>query len=344
VEIEGKPPVPLSPVPRRAEVRPESACENCAAPLAGPFCARCGQRSTTFQRPVHEIAADVVVDYFGLEGKLWRSVVPLVFRPGYLTREYLAGRRVRYIRPVRMYLSLSLVFFFLLSLLGQNLSSTMSEGIAGDSGGDVRIGPLGLVAADGVSQPAGDVPGAPAEAKVANGTDVPVPAPRAAVTARELLLGRVSLGDAIDLQNERLSAMDTRQLIEQLFTGTIRNLPKAMFMLLPVFALLLKLLYVRRKRFYGEHLVFTLHTHAFMFIVFIGLLAMALLEPEGAWTNAVNAGLGVSVPLYLLVGLRVTYRDSWLRTAVKFVALVLSYLFVLSVALGFVLVVTAMLL
>lgn len=83
----------------------------------GAYCAACGQRAAPFQRPLHHLGREVVEDYFGFDGKLWRTIGPLLTRPGFLTREYLDGRRNRYVRPVRLYLTASLTLFFLLSVL-----------------------------------------------------------------------------------------------------------------------------------------------------------------------------------------------------------------------------------
>ena len=104
-------PTPLS----RPGTEPE-ACANCGA-LSGAYCPTCGQKVTPLQQPIHHFLGEAFTEYFGLDGRLWTSLKLLLLRPGELTQEYLAGRRVRYLRPLRVYLSATLAFFFLLALL-----------------------------------------------------------------------------------------------------------------------------------------------------------------------------------------------------------------------------------
>ena len=87
------------------------SCLNCGAPLAGQYCGQCGQRATSRFISLWGLISDAFGDMFELDSRLWRTVVPLLIRPGLLTKEYLQGRRARYMPPFRMYLVLSLVFF-----------------------------------------------------------------------------------------------------------------------------------------------------------------------------------------------------------------------------------------
>lgn len=91
-------------------------CANCGAELIGKFCANCGQRDRQRLPTVFEMMGEFLGDVFEYDSRLWRSVGPLLFRPGLLTREYIQGRRVRFLPPVRMYLVVSILFFLLVSL------------------------------------------------------------------------------------------------------------------------------------------------------------------------------------------------------------------------------------
>ncbi|HEX6627722.1 MAG TPA: DUF3667 domain-containing protein, partial [Gemmatimonadaceae bacterium] len=88
-------------------------CLNCAAPLNGPFCAQCGQRDIPPYPTVRELATDAISEFSGWDGRLLNTVRALVTRPGLLTHEFLEGRRARYISPLRLYLSASVVYFLL---------------------------------------------------------------------------------------------------------------------------------------------------------------------------------------------------------------------------------------
>ena len=88
-----------------------SACLNCGAALRGQYCGNCGQRGNSRLISLWELVRDAFGDLFELDSRLWRTVLPLLVRPGLLTADYLAGRRARYMPPFRMYLVLSLLFF-----------------------------------------------------------------------------------------------------------------------------------------------------------------------------------------------------------------------------------------
>ncbi|MEO1573601.1 MAG: DUF4286 family protein [Pseudomonadota bacterium] len=91
-------------------------CANCAALLDGQYCSACGQRHRTRMISVWELLRAAFDDILSWDSRVWRTLRPLLFSPGKLTSEYLAGRRVHYTPPVRMYLVLSLSFFVLSQL------------------------------------------------------------------------------------------------------------------------------------------------------------------------------------------------------------------------------------
>ena len=87
-----------------------SPCLNCGAALAGPFCHDCGQRDQPLDLPAREIARGALGDVFAWDGRFWATVRLLVSRPGFLSAEWAAGRRVRYIPPLRLYVIATLLF------------------------------------------------------------------------------------------------------------------------------------------------------------------------------------------------------------------------------------------
>ena len=92
-------------------------CLNCGAPLQGPFCAHCGQRVAAARPTLHHFLHEATHEFLHVDGKIWRSLWLLFRRPGFLTREYFAGRRVRYVGPVRLYLLFSVLYFAVSTLL-----------------------------------------------------------------------------------------------------------------------------------------------------------------------------------------------------------------------------------
>src|SRR5512146_1516187 len=109
----------------------EKNCLNCQAPLTGPFCAQCGQRAHV-HRSVRGFLQDFVQGLFSFEGKIWRTLPMLAWRPGEMTRRYIAGERARFVSPVALYLFTVFAMFAVLNLtgaIGTQKGKTFREGL-----------------------------------------------------------------------------------------------------------------------------------------------------------------------------------------------------------------------
>jgi len=107
-------------------------CLNCATPLSGPYCHNCGQPDRHFIRFFPKVLFDMVNEAFDLDSRALRTLLPLFFLPGRLSMEYIAGRRARYVNPLRLYIVLSVLFFISISLFTDtenNLQVTDSNGV-----------------------------------------------------------------------------------------------------------------------------------------------------------------------------------------------------------------------
>ena len=108
-------------------------CGNCLEPVAGRFCANCGQEDRPVMLSLGELLYDFIGDLFNFDSRLFRTLRPLLFRPGWLTAEFMRGRRQQYLPPVRMYIFISIVFFFLAATLtdlrfGDNINADLADG------------------------------------------------------------------------------------------------------------------------------------------------------------------------------------------------------------------------
>lgn len=99
------------------QLRPSPSCLNCGAQVATRFCPECGQENTNYRVSLGRLLGDLFEELFQLESRLWRTLWTLVRKPGLLTLEYNAGRRVRYTTPLRLYLVCSVVYFFVGSVM-----------------------------------------------------------------------------------------------------------------------------------------------------------------------------------------------------------------------------------
>ena len=290
-------------------------CKNCGADITGRYCAACGQLADVSIPSLHKLFVEVLGDLYNFDSRLWRSIGLLLVKPGRLTREYLEGRRARYLPPFRLYVVLSLTFFFVLTVLPD----------FDDQGG--------TVVSDGSTQSS-----AP-----------PViedePRPRGfAVEVTEDGDGKnnwnCDLGDAEDL-NPKFRALFERgcEKIEadagSYGRALLEHVPVMMFFFIPIVAAGMKVLYPLARRKYVEHLLFFLHFHAFffllatlgLFVTFLGEVAPALGTPVtwfavAGWTY---------VPIYLFLAMRRVYAQGRLATTFKFVLLGGGYFFALLV-------------
>lgn len=275
---------------RKGAPPPARACPNCGAPVDDRYCPRCGQRNRERLVSLRSILREALEDQFSLGGTLPRTLGTLLFRPGRLTRDYVAGRIARYVAPFRLYLVSSILFFVVLSF------------VAGFDQTWTLVGPR-------IPEPTREPGAATAEGR---GTFVLV---RLGVDSTRVP-GWMKPAARYYLQREEaLNRMPPREGARVLYEATERNVPRALFLMVPLFALFLKGLY--RRRWYVEHFVFVLHLHSLGF-----LLATLALLVRDAW---VTRALGLWLLLSLLLAMRRVYAQSWPWTGLKYALLLGGY-------------------
>ncbi len=280
------------------------ACANCGAALVGPYCAQCGQRVASRLLSVQYIVKDAVEDQLSLDGSLPRTVLALLLHPGQLTREYVAGRIRSYLPPMRLYLSCSVLFFLVLAFvaaparLAKDAQATVTPssstaGVDGRGAGTVKL-------------------------TVGSGRAGTQEIGRSGISI-DTLHGPKWLQDRMRTAAHHFQGMPPRQALEELLGRLYNAAPKVAFVLVPVFALILKGLYFRRL--YVEHFVFALHVHAAAFLAFTVILLAAQ-----RW---VGLALMAWLTVYAFHALRVAYGGGWWRTLGKMTLLGGAYFVVL---------------
>jgi hypothetical protein len=382
-----------APVPAPELAAGVRRCENCGSPLYGEHCFQCGQPTKGLVRHFSSILGDFFDTVFNIDSRVLRTIGPLLARPGFLSLEYFAGRRVRYVTPMRMFLFMSLVAFFAVQLavdLGEGDGDKPGNGgiHLGAGGQDDSFDSAKTVAEvekarDEVvtdlrkqRNDIPDVPGARAGMDVAI-TQIQAKADRRIAELKgEAIPGKVPakpspghgyrdfnlrifndkpwdpvsnplsiawLPDALNHSlNRRIKhAVDVAKSDDaQASVGKalFNVLPQTLLVLMPIFALMLKLAYLFKRRLYMEHLIVALHSHAFIALEVTLMVALSWLEsmlPKGSFLHGVLAfvfGLSVAwVPLYLLLMQKRVYGQGWPMTLAKFGVLGMCY----SVLLGF---------
>jgi hypothetical protein len=336
----------------------EEPCRNCGDPTRGRFCPSCGQRKVEMRASLRVIIGDVVQDELLLNRATPRTLAALLFRPGHLTDEYIRGRMARYIPPLRLYLVASIVFFLMVSFVGLRaldrapMSELVSVGDADSARAELVEQRAQLEAVDTTALPeagrvvvrlamdnnaralaalddtTGAVPGGTVAGLVRRARgDSPAMTVGMQPWAEQIQVqtGNPWLQGVIDRKLAQVGHLSQRDAVRAVLSDMLDYAPHLVFVLLPVFALLLKILYLRRRRYYAEHFTFALHVHAFFFVMF----TIMFLLP---WDN-VNGPLILWMAAYVWLAMKRVYGQGWFRTTVKWAVLGWSYVIVLVLGL-----------
>jgi hypothetical protein len=288
-------PILAPPMDARAPVR----CLNCGTAMSGRFCSECGQGTTDPDPTLREYLREVAAEFLLWDGKLFTTFRLLLARPGELTREFLAGRRVRFISPLRLYLTCSVLYFFL-------------RAIAPESVVIVRAGPAVNTRVSGfVVQEQSE-------------GDALVQLDRMARSEKPVsrLVGQ-HFGNALRHSGE--------------FAAAVReNTPRMMFVLVPLFAALAAMIFRNRRMHYPQHLTFALHAHAFLFLALIPTLVPRIVKgrPYEAPVSALAvAGSFIAIGVYLVLAIRQVYGGTTRGALVRGAILASAYFCAFTIAL-----------
>lgn len=368
---------------RKAQAWRGRRCENCEAMLQGPFCHRCGQPERTPIRDLVALSTDAVDYLFDVDARLWKTLRDLFFRPGRLTEGYLRGKRMSFVRPMRVYLVISALLFVVVS------SMSDMDGLKVNAKGDVVVlegdtpgkpddaaPETAPTRADAEAAPAPpaepeSTPGSKAfeqgMRRVAEGVERAANAAEAAAAKAEAE-AKDGHGEARDEQpvelpifndkpwhpqnnpvaigwlpevanvwlNETVGVIHAnlglaRKDPKRLGHAFLRVLPQSLFVLLPVFALLLKLVFVFKRRLYMEHLMVAVHSHTFIYMGILVMLGLSFAAEHwpAAWINPWWTLMGLAIawiPLNLFLTQKRVYRQGWWSALIAYLTISTLYL------------------
>lgn len=344
-------------------------CDNCHQSVEGAFCSNCGQSLDSTLKYFWVVILHLLDDIFSFDSRASRTLWPLMFRPGFLTKEYFAGRRVHYVPPLRLYLFISIVFFLTLKLTvsgedqqtieinNNNAAITQvtehiktlneqklqaqqtpeNKNIASIDADLARFNrylddlKLDITIAENAKLVSTTRQLAIIELeRIGLGTDDK----NNSITISNSADGSLSFDFLSDESNKKLDdfakklaekakktfTTDTNRLINEV----LGKLPQLMFVLLPIFALLLKVIFIFSKRLYMEHLTVALHSHSFIFVssLSIDLLDVAHdhIAALGGWAATVATSilgfigfaLLIWMPVYLFIMQKRIYKQGYI--------------------------------
>lgn len=353
---------------RQAEAK-ATPCSNCGQPMTGEYCSACGQSRRHFLRFFPAVIGDFIAETFEIDGRLSRTLKTLLFYPGKLTTAYIAGRRVHYSPPVRFYLFTSLLAFLLISIeADRNINFNIDDDeIEVSTEHNQPMAGSQQAATDNDAKPdqqpsSDDAVSADAD-ELADAADTPnVPMASSDTQDDDELTffggqpwhpqhNPLHIGFLPDQANALLNQRTARikanipRIKENpglLMDQFLRYLPQTLLVLLPVFALILKLFYPFTRRYYTEHVIFSIHMHSFSLLVVIIALLLNELEDitTRSWLDAGLNGLSVItllwVPVYALLAQKRVYQQGWTATVIKFTLVYGLYSSVQMLALVFI--------
>jgi hypothetical protein len=328
--------------------RKEKSCLNCNATINGRYCSICGQENLEPQESVWHLIVHFFNDITHFDGKFFSSVKYVVTKPGFLSSEYVAGRRMSYLNPVRFYVFTSFIFFLILFSffikegdinLGVNDGNTFSKKDSLELIKDLKE--VGLDSSKMKNEISKYVDSVILEAKKDTVKRKSSMFHIADFRDRKEYDSLSNIGKVKDgflkkmlmhkqFQMQQKYGDDAKKQSEALKENVMHYTPQVLFLTLPFFALLLKILYVRRKKYYYvAHAIFTIHFYIF---IYIQLLLINIFNKLSnihylSWLNIVVIILSVSIVYYLYRAMRVFYEQSRRKTILKIIILTFSLVF-----------------
>ncbi|MFL6543207.1 MAG: DUF3667 domain-containing protein [Chthoniobacterales bacterium] len=410
---------------RRTDERVLTHCENCGAPLSGPYCSACGQHAIDYHRSLWRVLIDAADSFLNWDTKFLSTIGVLLIRPWQLTNDFNAGRRARYVHPLRLYLLASIAFFLIARMVHvgnhvvldpkdrAQISATLAQLTGPDSAlpqdqqakidsirnrivqangsiSDQERADLKEIINSAVKEkmknkmkvedraklkaalamiprtPRKPAPPVPPDGSTAASPAAPVAPPDESAVASPAppeaapeLPEDGPIDIHIDDNDDKAKTPFEKWLQDRvkhkigehgtnlkLFLQTLRNnLPPMMLCCIPLFAFVLKMLYIRRRRLYVEHLVYALHIHSFVYVavVVITLLALGVAQWSNLARILVTVALSIVVFVQVFVSIRRVYAQGWFRSTLKFIVGGIVYFVILILAVGVTAVVTILL-
>ncbi|MET1256236.1 DUF3667 domain-containing protein [Aliikangiella maris] len=342
------------------------ACQNCATELKGKYCHQCGQPSRSIIKFFGEVAQEFIANAFGYDSKLRHTVFPLLFKPGKITQDYINGKIFHYVLSIRLYLILSVICFLLMQITTDTKGLFVNDDTAKapeklaldkEPSGiiDKRIDSLVPQSADTSVSELDDTDNKQNQTQPEQLISTNQQTQQATLKSPEYFDFDYDDKDEtfdfngqffsdfpkakkviIDIKNKSESwKKDPTPWLNKVF----ELFPIMMLVILPLFAMTLKLFYLFKRRFYIEHLIFCIHNHCFIYFALIleilfGQLESFLLTQSNSISqffatvfNYLSTALMIWIIVYILLAIKRFYQQGWWLTIFKSVILSGVYFF-----------------
>ena len=314
---------------KRKDYHKEENCLNCGVPLIGKFCANCGQKAFFHKDKFWHMVAHFAGDYFHYDSKCWVTVKTLFTKPGLATLEYIQGKRAKFLNPIQLYFFVTTIFFLIMFSLGKTDTKTAKNTkINKDS---IALGAV--------------------KYKETQQKDT--------TSNFSIIIPEISSVQYDSIQNTLpASKKDNRfihyfakryyQVLEnktdnfnEIFMEKfIHAIPKLFFILLPVFAFFLHLIFYKRKLFYVDHIIFSLHFHTVLFLVYGAGLLLSRIIKNDIFYSIINLAIVIYIAIYLFLALKKVYPSHTFKLILKQFSLFIFYLISFAISIVALLLIT----
>ncbi|MCX6244296.1 MAG: DUF3667 domain-containing protein [Bacteroidetes bacterium] len=290
-------------------------CLNCGTHLSQDdlFCSHCGQKRLEREDlSFRHLIGDSFLDYFHFDSKFFRTILPLLYKPGWLTLEYMRGKRKSFVEPFKLFLVISVIYFILLPM-GKETEPKKTSPAFSDS---TMLQP-GIIKTD---------------LKQARYSLQGIQLTKSGRDSIKNEIDSIGLKRYVDKHYAKepgwikILVRQTLKIMistgQSFITVLEHTASKLIFLFIPVFAAILKLFYLRRKKLYFEHLIFSLHLHAFIFLLFVMYLLIELIFPLNLFY------IIMIILVYGFIALKKYYGQAFGKTMAKMLLISLSYLLI----------------
>lgn len=342
--------------------RKEKTCLNCGAAVMGRYCHVCGQENVEPKESFWHLVTHFFNDITHFDGKFFTTLKDLLFRPGFLSKEYMIGRRASYLNPIRMYVFTSAIFFLLFfSFFESKGPLKIVPTINGKTLEQIdRMDPATFVKFTTDLNEESDRPAAPMtreEFKQYADTIIRVLfLDSSGLHIAGAKYNSVKEFDSLQHTHAREQSWFKRQLIYKelelnekyhnnkleifgaIKEGLMHKLPQMLWISLPLLALIMKIMYVRRKQFYYvSHIIFCIHLYIFIFIGQLIIFSISKVNKtlDLGFLTALSTVLTLGLFVYAYVALKNFYGQGWIKTFFKFLLINISYIIILLLLFAF---------
>ena len=263
-------------------IRKDKTCLNCRHVVEQRFCPNCGQENTDSRKTFHHLFIHFFEDLTHYENAFWKTIRNLLFKPATLTKEYLSGKRLSYLAPVRLYIFISFITFLLIALFPSHVSENLNKSEKEITENLVKQDKKGVVAFKKNTH-----------FKLKSMKEVDSIQKYGKPEEKYSDFEYWVYGKVVHVMEKNTKG----EIVEKFIESFVHNIPKILFIIMPFFAFFLWLFHNKKKWYYFDHGIFTLHYFSFLLLIFLILFIIQKI------TDLLGNGFGFIADITNFVGI-----------------------------------------